>query len=73
MCHFQHLDVHVCFAAWTSKRRVCHVREFTCDTDTCIARHQVCDLRTDCPGGQDENQTLCGKSTLKQLQGLAKQ
>lgn len=37
----------------------CAPDQFACKDGTCIATAKLCDGTSDCPGGDDENKTLC--------------
>jgi hypothetical protein len=52
----QLLDVNV------SAPKTCAAYEFTCRDGSCIDARRVCDRRTDCRDGSDEDN--CGKSLL---------
>ena len=44
-----------------SAAKTCNDHEFICDGGACIPKRWLCDGEPDCPVGDDENKTLCGK------------
>jgi len=52
-------DIVQCEKKYEELTCICHVGEYRCQSNKCIAMKNMCDGKYDCPSGEDENKREC--------------